>query len=162
MVKIIVAVDEKGAIGKDNDLLYFIKEDLKNFKNLTMNNIVVMGRKTWESLPIKPLPNRENVILTTSDNTFEGAIILNNLEELKKYIKYQNKDVFIIGGASIYNQIIDNNMAEEAHITFVNDIYEYADTYININKLKENLPIKKYVKTFKENNLSSDYIILSK
>lgn len=162
MVKIIVAIDKKGAIGKGNNLLYFIKDDLKNFKNLTTENIVVMGRKTWESLPIKPLPNRENVILTTSDNNFEGAITLNSLEELKNYIRNKDKDIFIMGGASIYNQIIDNNMAEEAHITFVNDICKDADTYINIDKLKENLPNRKYIETFKENNLTSDYIILSK
>ena len=64
MVKIIVAVDKKGAIGKNNDLLYTIKEDLKNFKELTSGNIVVMGRNTWDSLPIKPLPNRTNIVLT--------------------------------------------------------------------------------------------------
>ncbi len=162
MIKIIVAVDEKGAIGRNNDLLYFIKEDLKNFKNLTTGNIIVMGRKTWESLPIKPLPNRDNVILTTSSENFEGAKTLGSLDELKEYMKDQDRDIYIIGGASIYNQVIDNNIADEAHITFVKDIAIDADTFINIKKLEKLLPNKKYITTFKNENITADYVILSK
>ena len=80
MIKIIVAVDENGAIGRNNDLLFHIKDDLKNFKILTTNNTVVMGRNTWESLPIKPLPNRENIVLTTTENELSGAKVLHSFE----------------------------------------------------------------------------------
>ncbi len=162
MIKIIVAVDRNGAIGRDNDLLFHIKDDLKNFKKLTSGNVVVMGRNTWESLPVRPLPNRENIVLTTSGKTYEGAEVLTNFDELKDYLKSEDRDIYIMGGASIYNQILDENIADEAHVTFVNEIVKDADTFISIEKLKELFPKESYITTFKENNINADYIVLSK
>ncbi len=162
MIKIIVAVDKKGAIGKNNDLLYNIKEDLKNFKDLTSGNIVVMGRNTWDSLPIKPLPNRTNIVLTKTLKGIDGAIVLSSFEELEEYLKYTDKDVYIIGGASIYNQVIEKDMASEAHITFVDDTVEDADVFIEIDKLKSLLPNANYIKNFDQDDLKSEYIVLTK
>jgi len=162
MIKIIVAVDKKGAIGKNNDLLYNIKEDLKNFKDLTSGNIVVMGRNTWESLPIKPLPNRTNIILTKTLKSIDGAIVLSSFDELEEYLKYTDRDVYIIGGASIYNQVIEKDMASEAHITFVDDTVEDADVFIEIDKLKSLLPNANYIKNFDQDDLKSEYIVLTK
>lgn len=162
MIKIIVAVDKKGAIGKNNDLLYNIKEDLKNFKDLTSGNIVVMGRNTWESLPIKPLPNRTNIILTKTLKSIDGAIVLSSFDELAEYLKYTDRDVYIIGGASIYNQVIEKDMASEAHITFVDDTVEDADVFIEIDKLKSLLPNANYIKNFDQDDLKSEYIVLTK
>ncbi|MGL5692967.1 MAG: dihydrofolate reductase [Peptostreptococcaceae bacterium] len=162
MIKIIVAVDKNGAIGRNNDLIYNIREDLKNFKKLTTDNIVVMGRNTWESLPIKPLPNRENRVLTTSNLEFNGAQKLNSLDGLKKYLKNLEKDVYIIGGASVYNQIMDENLVDEAHVTFVKDEVKDADTFISIEKLKSILPNEKYVMTFEQDGIKADYIVLTK
>lgn len=162
MIKIIVAVDKNGAIGKDNDLLYYIKEDLKNFKEITEGNVVVMGRNTWDSLPIKPLPNRQNVILTNSDNIFEGADVLHSLDEVKKLKSTEKKDVYVIGGASVYNQSIEDNIIDEAHITFVNDEYEGADVFVNIEKLKKSLPKEEYIKEFDQDGLKADYVIFSR
>lgn len=162
MIKIIVAVDKKGAIGKDNYLLFHIKDDLKNFKNLTSDNIIVMGRNTWESLPIKPLPNRENIVLTTSNKNYEGATVLNSLKELKDYLKGTEKDVYIIGGASIYNQVLEHNIADEAHVTFVKEIVKDADTFISIDKLKEVFPKENYITTFIQDDIKADYVVLSK
>lgn len=162
MVKIIVAVDKKGAIGKNNDLLYTIKEDLKNFKELTSGNIVVMGRNTWDSLPIKPLPNRTNIVLTKKLKEIDGAIVLSNFEELEEYLKNTNKDVYIMGGASIYNQVIEKDMVTEAHVTFIDDIAQGADAFVDIDKLKSLLPKSNYIKSFDDENLESDYIVLSK
>jgi len=162
MIKIIVAVDKKGAIGKNNDLLYNIKEDLKNFKDLTSGNIVVMGRNTWESLPIKPLPNRTNIILTKTLKGINGAIVLSSFDELEEYLKYTDRDVYIIGGASIYNQVIEKDMASEAHITFVDDTVEDADVFIEIDKLKSLLPNANYIKNFDQDDLKSEYIVLTK
>lgn len=162
MIKIIVAVDEKGAIGRNNDLLYHIREDLKNFKSLTSGNIVVMGRNTWESLPIKPLPNRENIVLSTTNQEFEGATVLHSFEELKSYLDNTEKDVYIMGGASIYNQVIENKMVDEAHVTFVKDTVKDADTFISIEKLKELLPKENYITTFEQDNIKADYIVLTK
>ena len=162
MIKIIVAVDEKGAIGRNNELLYHIKDDLKNFKNLTSGNVVVMGRNTWESLPIKPLPNRENIVLTTTNKELNGAKVLNSFEELENYLKNAEKDIYIMGGASIYNQFMESKLIDEAHVTFVQDIVKDADTFISIEKLKELLPKENHITTFVQDDLKADYKILSK
>ena len=162
MIKIIVAVDEKGAIGRNNELLYHIKDDLKNFKSLTSGNVVVMGRNTWESLPIKPLPNRENIVLTTTNKKLNGAKVINSFDELENYLKDTEKDIYIMGGASIYNQVMESKLVDEAHVTFVKDIVEDADTVISIDNLKELLPRENYVTTFEQDDLKADYIILSK
>ena len=162
MIKIIVAVDEKGAIGRNNELLYHIKDDLKNFKSLTSGNVVVMGRNTWESLPIKPLPNRENIVLTTTNKKLNGAKVINSFDELENYLKDTEKEIYIMGGASIYNQVMESKLVDEAHVTFVKDIVEDADTFISIDKLKELLPKENYVTTFEQDDLKADYIILSK
>ena len=162
MIKIIVAVDEKGAIGRNNELLYHIKDDLKNFKSLTSGNVVVMGRNTWETLPIKPLPNRENIVLTTTNKKLNGAKVINSFDELENYLKDTEKDIYIMGGASIYNQVMESKLVDEAHVTFVKDIVEDADTFISIDNLKELLPRENYVTTFEQDDLKADYIILSK
>ena len=148
MIKIIVAVDEKGAIGRNNELLYHIKDDLKNFKSLTSGNVVVMGRNTWESLPIKPLPNRENIVLTTTNKKLNGAKVINSFDELENYLKDTEKDIYIMGGASIYNQVMESKLVDEAHVS--------------IDNLKELLPRENYVTTFEQDDLKADYIILSK
>ena len=162
MIKIIVAVDEKGAIGRNNELLYHIKDDLKNFKSVTSANVVLMGRNTWESLPIKPLPNRENIVLTTTNKKLNGAKVINSFDELENYLKDTEKDIYIMGGASIYNQVMESKLVDEAHVTFVKDIVEDADTFISIDNLKELLPRENYVTTFEQDDLKADYIILSK
>lgn len=101
----IVAVDNNWCIGKDNELLFHIKDDLKRFKALTTGNIVVMGRKTFESLPIKPLPNRINVVITSNkDFVYPNVITLHDIKDVKKLFK--NKKIFIIGGEQIYNQFL--------------------------------------------------------
>lgn len=162
MIKIIVAVDEKGSIGRNNELLYHIKDDLKNFKTLTSGNVIVMGKNTWNSLPIKPLPNRENIVLTTTNKELSGAKVINSFDELENYLKNTEKDIYIIGGASIYNQVMESKLVDEAHVTFVKDVVEDADTFISIDKLKELLPKENYVTSFEQDDLKADYIILSK
>src|SRR5450759_2995373 len=106
MISIIVAVSEDWGIGKDNELLWHISEDLKRFKRLTMGNTVIMGKRTWESLPRKPLPGRKNIVLT--DNPKESiadAVTAYSLEDaLAKCEK--NEEIFIIGGGSIYRQFM--------------------------------------------------------
>ena len=88
MISIIVAMARNGAIGKDNSLLCHLAEDLKYFKKITKGKTVVMGRKTWESLPVKPLKFRRNIVVTSQkDYEAEGAEICNNTEELIKTLK---------------------------------------------------------------------------
>ena len=162
MIKIILAVDENGAIGKDNDMLYYIKDDLANFKELTTGNTIIMGRNTWESLPIRPLPNRENIVLTRSDITLDGCKILRSMDELKDFIKNQEKDVYIIGGASVYNQVIDEDIVDEVHITFIKDFVSDADTFVDVDKIREKFRNEEYVTTFRQDGIDADYVILRK
>lgn len=105
---LIVAITEKSnAIGKNNDLLYFLKEDMNFFKEKTCGNSVICGRKTFDGFKIKPLPKRNNIVLTTSDFSFEGVRVFNNIEDLIEFVK-ENPDekFFVCGGMSIYKQLI--------------------------------------------------------
>lgn len=120
---IIAAVDKNWGIGKDNDLLYHIKEDMKFFRSKTKDNIIIIGRKTLESFPdAKPLKNRINLVLTTNKNykADKDAIILTSIGEIFEYIKnYPEKDVYVCGGANIYNELLP--YCETALITKIND-----------------------------------------
>ncbi len=120
MLNIIVAVAENGVIGGDNQLLWHISEDLKNFKKITSGNPVVMGRKTYESLG-RPLPNRQNVVITRSDIEIEGCRVVHSLNEALALFTPADK-VFIIGGAEIYAQALP--LADRLHITRVHKAYE--------------------------------------
>lgn len=113
MICLIVAASNNRVIGKDNTLPWNIPEDLEFFKHVTGGSPIIMGRKTWESLPKKPLPNRVNLVLTT-DTTFkaEGATVVHSANEAiltaKSCYNYNfTKKVFIIGGEQIYNLFFD-------------------------------------------------------
>jgi len=126
MISIIVAVSEDWGIGKDNELLWHISEDLKRFKRLTSGNTVIMGKKTWESLPRRPLPGRKNIVLTDDpQDIIDGSITAYSIKDaLDKCEK--NEEIFIIGGGSIYRQFMP--IADRLYITHVHkkapaDIY---------------------------------------
>lgn len=106
MLTIIAAVDLENGIGKDNDLLFRIKSDLEFFKNKTLNNIVVMGSRTQESLPKKKLSNRLNYVLTTNvkESEDEEIIYTDNILDILEESK-SGKDVFIIGGEMVYREL---------------------------------------------------------
>jgi dihydrofolate reductase len=117
MISIIVAVSDDWGIGKDNDLLWHLPEDIKRFKKLTLGNSIVMGKKTWESLPRKPLPGRNNVVLTDDPNEkIDGAITAYSLEDAVAKCE-KGKEIFIIGGGSIYRQFM--KLADRLYITHV-------------------------------------------
>ena len=119
-MNLIVAVSSDWGIGYKNDLLFRIREDLRNFKKLTTNKIVVMGYNTLLSLPdSKPLPNRVNIVLSRKKNLeISGAIVCNSLENLEEVLSaYDQKDVFVIGGENVYAQLI--NRCTTAYITKV-------------------------------------------
>jgi dihydrofolate reductase len=107
-VKAIVAVDKSRGIGKDNDLLFSILDDMKFFRSTTLNKVVVMGRKTLQSFPnSKPLKNRVNVVISSTVKEIENAIVVPDFKALKKELeKYVDEDVFVIGGASVYNALL--------------------------------------------------------
>src|SRR5664279_2884229 len=100
-ISIIVAVAQNNAIGKDNKLLWHISEDLKRFKRLTSGNTVVMGKNTFYSLPIRPLPNRTNIVITdVPGETIEGCVMAYSIEDAIEKCESVNEN-FIIGGGSI-------------------------------------------------------------
>lgn len=128
-MNIIVAVDKNWAIGYQNKLLISIPEDMRFFRDETTNKVVVMGKHTLQSFPSgRPLKNRINIVLT-KDKKFQAddAIIVHSIEEaLEEIKKYNSEDVYIIGGAEIYNQFLD--YCDVAHITKIDYAYQ-ADTY---------------------------------
>ena len=113
-------------IGKDNELLWHISEDLKRFKRLTTGNAVIMGKKTWESLPRKPLPGRKNIVLTDNpQEIIENAVTAYSLDDAVSKCS-NDEEIFIIGGGSIYRQFMPR--ADRLFITHVHkkapaDIY---------------------------------------
>lgn len=128
-MNLIVAVDKNWAIGRNNKLLVSIPDDKKFFRQTTTGKIVVMGRKTLESFPNgKPLKNRVNIVLTKDKTyTVDGAVVVHDLDELHEELKkYNSEDIYVIGGESIYRQLVDE--CDVAHITKIDYAYE-ADTW---------------------------------
>ena len=120
MISIIVAVAENGVIGDKNSLLWHISEDLRNFKRITSDHPVIMGRKTFESLG-RPLPNRQNVVISRTTTQIEGCTVVDSLEAAIALFP-QEEEVFIIGGAQIYALALD--IADKFYLTRVGHSYE--------------------------------------
>ncbi|MDQ3076644.1 MAG: dihydrofolate reductase [bacterium] len=123
-INIIAALQKKDrALGKGNDLLWKISDDLKHFKSLTLTHPIIMGRKTYDSIG-KPLPQRANLIITRqSDFVAEGCTIVNSLEQaLEKAKEIDQKEIFIIGGAEVFAQSL--RFADRLYLTIVDDNQE--------------------------------------
>jgi dihydrofolate reductase len=117
MISIIAAVSEDLGIGKNNELLWHIPEDLKRFKSLTYGKTVIMGRRTWQSLPRRPLSGRKNIVITDlPGECIEGAVAAYSVEDALSRCE-KNDEVFIIGGGSIYRQFLP--LAGRLYITHV-------------------------------------------
>ena len=137
MINAIVAVDNDWGIGFNGELLEHIPEDLKYFKELTMNNIVVMGRKTWESLPKKPLPNRLNIVISNSERciTSEGAARI-SLDEARIRMANSEANWFIIGGGQIYKQLLP--LCKKVYVTKIYKKHENIDAFFpNLDETDE-------------------------
>jgi dihydrofolate reductase len=126
MISIIVAISENYGIGKDNRLLWHIPEDLKRFRRLTMGQCVIMGKKTWESLPRKPLSGRQNVVITdVPDECIDCSTTAYSVEDAIKKCE-KGKEIFIIGGGSVYRQFMP--LADRLYITHIHK-KAHADTW---------------------------------
>lgn len=145
MVKMILCCDVMGNIGKNNDLLFKMKEDMKFFKETTKNNIVIMGYNTWLSLGEKPLPNRANIVMTdkTIKNIQTETDLLKVIDDYKKY----PQDIYIIGGAYVYNQALKLDLIDEVLITIVPTIIRDADISVNLN-LMNKFDVREVIKSF--------------
>ncbi|MBQ9523746.1 MAG: dihydrofolate reductase [Bacteroidaceae bacterium] len=134
MISIIAAVAQNMAIGYQNKLLYWLPNDLKRFKALTTGHTIIMGRKTFESLPKGALPNRRNVVLTRSQITFPGAEVYPSLQAALASCAPE-EDVYIIGGASVYKEALP--LADRLCLTEIQDTPEQADAFFPQFSLKE-------------------------
>ena len=125
MISLIVAMTKKRVIGNKNQLPWHISDDLKNFKKLTTGQVVIMGRKTFESIG-KPLPNRHNIVISHSGFSFSGVEVCSTIQQGLEKAKSLNKDVFVIGGASIYQQTLP--LVEKMYISHIKKNYA-GDTF---------------------------------
>jgi dihydrofolate reductase len=145
-------------IGYKGDLLYHIKDDLRYFMRITKNNIVVMGRGTWESLPKKPLKNRLNIIISNNnydildkeinDNKYENTVVIKNFKLLLEYLKKNSSDmkIYYIGGESIYKYVVDNDLIDNMLITEIkskDNLKPNIDTYFDYSNYNEYKLIEK-------------------
>ncbi len=125
-ISIIVAIASNYAIGKDNDLLWHISKDLKRFKEITKAHYIVMGKRTYYSLPIRPLPKRTSLIITDVENeNIDNCLMAYSIDDAIEKMDSDNEN-FIIGGGSIYNQFMP--IADKLYITRVHKEFE-ADTF---------------------------------
>lgn len=130
IINIIVAVADDWAIGRDGDMPWHISEDMKFFKARTMGGSLIMGRRTWESIGSKPLPGRENIVVSArlAGEGLEGAIAVSSLEEALEVAS--RPDVFVMGGGMIYRQAID--IADRLFVTHVHTLVPDADTFFPV------------------------------
>ncbi|MFT4575259.1 MAG: dihydrofolate reductase [Polaribacter sp.] len=126
-ITIIAAIANNNALGKDNDLIWYLPADLKRFKKVTTGHHILMGRNTYESIG-KPLPNRTTVIITRNSNyKAEGCIVVNSIEKAIEVAK-EDEHVFVIGGAQIYKQAMEADLVDQLDITLVHQNFE-ADVF---------------------------------
>ena len=135
-MNIIVAVSNNWCIGKDNELLQPIHRDLKRFKQFTTGNIIICGRTTYESFPKRPLPDRLNIVVTSNKNYGDENIkAVSGIDELRKELKnYDTNKLWVVGGESIYRQLID--YSEKAYITVINTSKEGNKYFPDLEKLE--------------------------
>lgn len=137
-MNIIVAVDKNWAIGKNNKMMWSIPADMRFFREKTLTHVVVMGRKTLESFPGGlPLKNRTNIVLTGNlQYHMAGTVVVHTLEELLKKLKeYEGEEIFVIGGESVYRQLLP--YCDTAYVTKIDHAYD-ADTYFpNLDEMSE-------------------------
>lgn len=137
-MNLIAAVDNNWAIGLKGKLLVSIPDDMKFFRQTTTGKVVVMGRKTLESFPNgKPLKDRVNIVLTSDEHyRVPDATVVHDLDGLHAELKkYKSEDIYVIGGESIYRQLLDE--CDVAHITKINYVYESDAYFPNLDELPE-------------------------
>lgn len=127
LLSIVVAVAKDGAIGKGNDLLWHLPGDLKRFKALTTGHTILMGRKTFESLPNGPLPQRRNVVISRSLQSSDGVEVFASIDEALETLSENDDEVFVIGGGEIYRQTLER--AQRIYLTEVDATFPDAEVF---------------------------------
>ena len=150
---LIAAIGRNNELGKDNTLIWHFKEDMKFFRDNTIGKPIIMGRKTLESLP-KLLPNREHLVLTKSNISIPDVKVFHSKDEILHYISQYDKEFMVIGGASIYEQFMDD--ASKMLITLIDDECPSADVYFP--KIDETLWNKRVISQVEENDKSFKHL----
>lgn len=147
-ISIIVAIARNYAIGKDNQLLWHISDDLKRFKKLTEGHTIVMGKRTFESLPFRPLKNRRNIVITDiPGEMIPGCIMAYSIEDALSQMDESGEN-FIIGGGSVYRQFLP--LADKLYLTVIEKDFE-ADTFF------PEIDFSEWVEEFHEDHQHDDY-----
>ena len=147
MIKAIVCCDMMGNIGKDNNLLFHIPQDMKFFKDMTTGHTVLMGYNTYLSLGSKPLPNRKNIVLADRYKKIEphdNLIVTEDMNTVVGECLGNGEEIWVIGGAYVYNTTISMEMVDEVYVTFVPTVIENADVRVDLELL-----VSKYRKSEK-------------
>lgn len=156
----IVATDLRNGIGKNNELPWHLSEDLKRFKTITTGHPIVMGRKTWESLPKKPLPERQNIVLTHDKNySAQGATVINNINEIKQVVE-PGQEVFIIGGAEIYNLFLP--LVSKIYLTLIWDWFGCDTKLGTFNRAKYAILSESNMHTDEKSGVEYQFLTLEK
>lgn len=162
MLSIIVAKASNNVIGGDNKLLWHISEDLKRFKEITSGHTIIMGRKTFESLP-KVLPNRHHIVITRDTNfkvDSEAVTVINDISDVISKFKDTDEEVFIIGGGEIYKTLIP--YTKKLYLTRVYKDFEGDTSFPVINYDEWKIVNKPEIKVNEKDNLNYDFIDLEK
>ena len=137
IISIIVAIGKNQVIGKNNQLIWHLPKDMKFFMDTTMDTVVIMGRKNYESIPKKyrPLKNRKNVIITRNKSyKAEGCIVVNSIgESLEVLNNIENKEVFVIGGGEIYKKFLEKGLIDRMYITNIDEHFDGDTFFTKVN-----------------------------
>lgn len=155
-ISVIAAVGRNYELGKNNDLIWRFKEDMRFFKQTTMGHTVVMGRKTFESLP-KALPNRRNIVITSDENyKADGAEVIADINDV--YNLAENEEIFIIGGGKIYDEFISD--ADKIYLTEIDA--EDKDAAVYFPHFDKSLYNREVIATYDVNGIEFSHVLYSK
>ena len=164
IISLIAAVSENNVIGKNNDLPWHLPADMKYFRDTTMGHCVIMGRKNYDSIPLKyrPLEGRTNIVVTRQKNfKAEGCIVVNSVEDAMTEAKKKNEtEVFIIGGADIYMQTID--VADKLYITHINHTFEGDAFFPKIDSDRWKKTMQTYIQPDEKNKFPFSFCVYEK
>lgn len=134
-MNLIVAVDRKYGIGKDNKLLARVPADMEYFKEKTTGKTIVMGSSTYMSFPKRPLPNRENLVLTSNPEKYPEVKCFESIGELFEHIRGNDDEVFVCGGSTIYLQLLP--YCKKAYVTHIDEEFEADVFFPNLSELEQ-------------------------
>lgn len=155
-ISVIAAVGKNFELGKNNDLIWHFKEDMRFFKQTTMGHTVVMGRKTFESLP-KALPNRRNIVITSDENyKADGAEVITDINDVYSFA--ENEEIFIIGGVKIYDEFISD--ADKIYLTEIDAEDKNASVYFP--HFDKSLYKRNVIATYDADGIEFSHVLYSK